>query len=201
MFAEVAVGTVQDRDNLQRLLDQWYSELRPTTPGFLGGFAGIGDDGTFVGIWRFASEVASHKTRAIADQAHWWAALLACLPNLERAGTSDVAMHGACRSAYGDFTQVIRSRVLDAGVYDNMLGQVNGHWTNLAAKRPEMIGRVSLRLPDDRLIDVIYFESEKAARVGEERHQSEATAGLLQVLAEVSSVDDYVNVHAPRLWW
>lgn len=201
MFAEIAVGSVRDRGTLERLLDQWYSDLRATTPGFLGGFAGIGNDETFVGVWRFASEAASARATSNTEQSRWWAALGDCLADLERVGTSDVALHGACLQAYGDFTQVIRGDVLDQAAYDDTLAQVNAHWTRLVAKRPEILGRVAVRLPDDRLVDAVFFESEDAARVGEARERDQATAELLQAMAGVRSVDQYTDVPGPRLWW
>ena len=72
MFIQIMQGKCSREDEMRAALDRWRAECEPAAEGWLGGTYGFTDDGTFVGVIRFASEEAAMRNSARPEQGRWW---------------------------------------------------------------------------------------------------------------------------------
>jgi hypothetical protein len=72
MFAEVIHGRVSDALRVRAALDEWEDEIAPGATGWLGGTAGVTDDGQYVAHVRCESEEAANRNNDRPEQDRWW---------------------------------------------------------------------------------------------------------------------------------
>ncbi|MGH9231427.1 MAG: hypothetical protein ACRD07_22330 [Acidimicrobiales bacterium] len=169
MFVQVIEGKVGDLDTLRSQIDKWLKQLGPGATGWLGHTAGVAADGTFFAAVRFRSAEAAKANSNRPEQGAWWEETSRCLVgdvrfadcrHVDRIGTR----HG---SDDAGFVQVIQGR----GDRQAMLAASKGRHGFFARMRPDVLGAYVGWEGAGRFSQLVYFESEAAAREGEQRYE------------------------------
>ena len=167
MFVQLIEGKVGDLGRLRSQIDKWVEQLAPGAAGWLGYTAGVAPDGTFFAAVRFASADAARANSDRPEQGAWWEETVRCLAGDARfANCRDVDTIGT-RAGSDDagFVQVIRGR----GDRRAMLAASKGRQEFFARMRPDVLGAYLAWEDAGRFSQLVYFESEAAARAGEQR--------------------------------
>jgi heme-degrading monooxygenase HmoA len=197
MFAQVITGKVTDREGLEREAERWRSEVRPGATGFLGATGGVTDDDTFILVARFESEDDARRNNDRPEQDESWARMEQCLADVAFAESNDVNLQmGGGRDDAG-FVQVMRGRVLDEAAYADMMAKMDAFAATMKEHRPDVLGGLTVRLPDARYVDVIYFESEAAAREGEAREMPPDVLAEMEQAMRAAAVDEFLDLRQP----
>ena len=196
MFAQVIQGRVRDGEALRRQFDRWDEELKPGAAGYLGGTAGVADDGQFIAVARFESEEAARANSDRPEQGQWWE---------ETAGLfeGDVTFHD-CRevdlflgggSDDAGFVQVIQGR----GDRDQMRQGREEMEAFLRRVRPDVLGGLVAWHDGGSFTQVVYFVDEESARESESQEPSPEDAE--QRDRYVGSLQDvsFIDLHEPWL--
>jgi hypothetical protein len=69
----------------------------------------------------------------------------------------------------------------------------------LAEGRPDVIGGVTVRQPDGRYCDFIYFTSEADARAGEAKEMPEEMAAEFEAMMNAVEIEEYLDLRDPWL--
>ncbi|GAA4086145.1 hypothetical protein [Actinomadura miaoliensis] len=169
MFVQVVQGSgVTEPARLRESLERWVRDLAPGAPGWLGGTAGVTDDGTFVNLVRFASPDAARRSGDRPEQGRWWAETSACFGGevtFRHCAESETWLGGGSDDA--GFVQVIQSMVTDLPDLRARLRAMDED--ALRAFRPDVIGGLLAVDPGGVSTEAVYFTSEAAARAGERR--------------------------------
>lgn len=195
MFIQLITGTVTDVDEMQRLGDQWESELRPGAVGFLGSTTGLTDDDRFVMLARFESKEAAAANSDRPEQGDWWA-------KVEKV-TDDVTFHDCSRIETllgggkddAGFVQVMQGRVKDWAKADAMFARAAEAERVLGAARPDVIGEViAIHDGGDTYTDVVYFSSEAEARANEAEEMPPAAQEMMRELESALEVTEFLDL-------
>ena len=73
MFVQVIKGHTKDAAGMRRQHERWRDEVRPSAVGFMGGTAGVADDGTVIVFARFADRASAQANSERPEQSNWWA--------------------------------------------------------------------------------------------------------------------------------
>jgi hypothetical protein len=195
MFVQVIKGRTSDAAGLRRQLERWRDEVRPGAVGFLGSTVGISDDGTFVGIARFADEAAAQKNGDRAEQSAWWEETSKYFdgePTFRNSSDTSQLFEGGSDTA--GFVQVMEGSVTDrakAEAFESpeMLEQ-------LRKARPDLIGSLRAWFPNGAFVDTAYFTSEDAARAGE---SSDEFAGPSEEYGALFSEMTFIDLRDPLI--
>ena len=199
MFIQVISGTVADLEGLERQVQRWQNEVRPGAIGYLGTTAGVTDDGRFVVLARFESELAARRNSERPEQGAWWLETEKCLNGaafLESASV-DTLLGGGKNNA--GFVQVMRGHVKDPGKLDALARRKDELESGLAKARPDVIGDVMLIAADGSYVEAIYFTSEAEARDGEASDLPDDVAALLGEFMDAVAIDEYLDLKEPWL--
>ena len=196
MFVQVIQGTTSDRDGFRRQLDRWNEELRPGATGFLGGTAGVAEDGTAVAVARFESAEAARQNSNRPEQGQWWA-------DMEKAFDGEVSFHdyeevrllNGGGSDDAGFVQIIRGRATDKDRMNALEDEILQWFPDL---RPDFVGSL-LAWDGDAFTEVAYFQSEAAAREGEARVGESDKAAQFQEWLDLVDGITFVDLKDPIL--
>jgi hypothetical protein len=195
MFVQVIKGRARDAAGLRRQSERWRDEVRPGAVGFLGGTAGVADDGTFVVFARFADEAAAKANSARPEQSAWWeetAKLFDGEPTFRESSDVSILFEGGSDAA--GFVQVMEGTVTDRAKAEafetpEMLEQLH-------AARPDLLGSVRVWFPGGAFADAAYFTSEEDARKGE---SSGGFSGPQQEFAQLFGEMTFIDLRGPIL--
>ena len=180
------------------MLGDWLAHLAPGAQGWLGSTTGVTDDGTFVGVARFASREAAMRNSERPEQGEWW-------ERCAKLFTGDVTFHDCSRvttsrlggSDEAGFVQVIQGRTPDPARVEELSRQFDERG---AAVRPELLGFL-IGWHDDTAGDftqLAYFTTEEAAREGERQEPPEELRPLIE--EEMSLLQDATFYDLRRVW-
>ena len=184
MFVQVIQGKVSDPDLARERLESWVSELGPSASGWLGSTGGVTDDGTMVLLARFESEEAARANSDRPEQGDWWA-------ETEKVYDGEVTFKDSSMvraDTPGDpdqagFVQIMQGQVSDPERASQLMFDEEA---DLAAYRPDILGRLLAGHDDGAWTMAIYFTSEEEARAGEQKEappEMEARMNEMQSLA------------------
>ncbi|WP_329521925.1 hypothetical protein [Spirillospora sp. NBC_01491] len=167
MFVQIIQGGLAaDRAELKEALDRWERELESSAEGWLGTTAGVTDDGTFIGIVRFASVEAARRNSERPEQHRWWtetSKLFRGEVTFHDCTDVDLMMDGGSDDA--GFVQVIQGRIRDLEGLRAYLRDMDEQ--ALRGFRPDIIGSITAYHADGGFTEAAYFTSEAEAREGE----------------------------------
>ena len=197
-FIQVIRGTVDDRQELRTMLDQWVREQAPSATGWLGSTSGVADDGTFIALVRFASEDDARRNSERAGQHQWWM-------ETSKLFTGDVTFHDCVQSDSfkeggsddAGFVQVMQGRVSDVErmrQLDQEMGRVGDDG------RPDLIGGIVALHGDGGFTMAAYFRDEASARAGEQKEPPAAVRSLMDQQAALMSDLSYIDLREPWLF-
>jgi hypothetical protein len=195
MFVQVIKGRTNDAEGLRRHGDRWAAELRPGAAGYLGGTAGIADDGTFVALARFEDEAAAKTNSDRPEQTAWWDELLALVdgePTVRE--SSDVQMLFGGGSNDAGFVQVMEGTAADRAKAEAL--ETPEMLEQLRTARPDLIGSLRVWFPDGAFVEAAYFTSEEAARAGE---SSTDFSGAQEDFNEAFGEMTFIDLRDPQL--
>ena len=170
MFVQVIQGKAKDPAGLKKQWERWDQELKPASIGYLGGTAGVTDDGRFIALARFESQEAAQQNSDSPEQTKWWEETSQYLEDplfhdctevtLANGGGSDEA--GFVQVMQGKTTDIAKARELDSKMEESM-----------KELRPDVLGSVTAVHPENgRYTTAIYFTSEAEARVKEKEMEN-----------------------------
>jgi hypothetical protein len=195
MFVQIIEGKVKDADLLLRQLERWGHEIKPSVRGYLGSTGGVTADGRSVLIARFESAEAAQANSGRAEQDAWWNETVKAYettPTFHDCSDVDELLGGGSNDAR--FVQVIRGRAKDASQMRSMMAQAD---TELRRERPDVMGGIVAWHPNGEFTQVVYFESEEAARRGEQAaSNSEVTQSYLDMIEGTPTFYDLTD---PRM--
>lgn len=194
MFAQVIKGRSKDETALRRQFDRWAEEVRPGAEGFLGCTTGISKDGTWVTVARFESEEAARRASDRPEQGKWWEETEQYLDDVTFNDCAEVdeVLGGGSNDA--GFVQVMQGRATDVEKIRSMGREME---PELRKMRPDVIGGIAAWHGDGgEFTQVMYFESEAAAREGE---SSTANEGPPEDWLELFEDMRYIDLSDPWL--
>lgn len=199
MFVQVFQGQVTDAGGVRQALEDWVQRLAPGAEGWLGSTAGVTDDGTFIGVARFADAEAARRNSGRALQGEWWSGLSKLFTGeavFHDCSEVDVVRGGGSDRA--GFVQVIQGRVTDVARLRELERVFDERFPDL---RPDLLGfLVALHDGEEgAFTEVAYFSSEEEARAGESSEFPAEAAAALREEAEIMQDLRYYDLHEPWL--
>lgn len=196
-FVQVMRGAVDDRDELRSMLERWATEQAPHATGWLGSTAGVADDGTFVGMVRFASADDARRNSERPGQHEWWM-------ETSKLFNGEVTFHDceqmdSMRGGGSDdagFVQIIGGRVSDVARMRELSRQIEAAGDD---SRPDFIGGIVAIHQDGGFTMAAYFPDEESARRGEQSEPPAQTRELFEQQAALMSDLTYVDLRQPLL--
>ena len=199
MFIQVITGTTSDQEGLRRQFDRWERELRPGATGFLGSTGGVTDDGRFFMAARFESEEAARRNSAREEQGAWWAETEKYVENAAFQDSVEVTTMGGGGSNDAGFVQVMRGRITDKEKVPELMARFAELQPAMAARRPDVIGDVTVIHSDGTYSDIIYFTSEAEAREGEKQEMPAEMQAMFEEFTAAMPIDEYLDLKDPWL--
>ena len=200
MFAQVIEGRVADREGLQRRMQVWLDDLKPTAEGYLGSTGGIAEDGTLVLIARFESEEAARRNSERPEQGAWWtetAKYFEGEPTFSDSTEVQVLFaDDDCDDA--GFVQLMRGRCTDRA----RMRELEAGWDvnrDLRDGRPDLVGSVMIWHPGDEYTMVAYFRSEAEARENEAKPMPAEAQERFAEWGSLMGEMRYVDLKEPML--
>ena len=199
MFVQVFQGQVTAAGQVRRALEDWVQRLAPGAEGWLGSTAGVTDDGTFVGVARFASAGAARRNSGRALQGEWWSGLSKLFAGeavFHDCSEVDVVRGGGSDRA--GFVQVIQGRLADVARMRELARTFDERFPDL---RPELLGFVAAQHDgeDGAFTQIAYFTSEEEARAGEQGEVPAEAAEAMRELMELTQDVRYFDLREPWL--
>lgn len=189
MFVQVITGTTSDPEAFRARSEVWRRDVSHGEIGYLGGTAGVADDGRFVILARFEDEGAAAANAERPEQSDFWAGMAALIDGEPRfRESSDVSLLFDGGSDAAGFVQVMEGTAVDRAKAEAM--ETPDMLDQLRAARPDLLGGLRVWFPDDSFVDVAYFTSEEDARRGEKSADFEEPAeDLAAVFGEMAFTD------------
>lgn len=193
MFAQVIKGRAKDEAGLRKQHERWTEEVRPGAVGFLGATTGVSKDGTWFTIARFESEEAARQSSDRPEQGKWWSETEQYLSDVifKDCSQVDEILGGGSNDA--GFVQAMQGRTKDVGKLRSMGREME---PELKKMRPDVVGGIVAWHGDGGFTQVMYFESEAAARQGESNMNND---GPPQEWAELLEDMSYIDLSDPWL--
>lgn len=191
MFVQFIEARCTDPAGVRKQWDRWQQELRPSSIGYLGGTAGVAEDGTFFAAARFESEEAARKNSDRPEQGEWWSETEQYLEDVKFRDCTDIQEWAAGGSDDAGFVQVMQGRVTDRERAKAMDDTFSKHMPKL---RPDIIGGYQAWEADgSSFTSVNYFTSEAEAREGEKKEMpaelQEASSEWQTLMQDVRFID------------
>lgn len=198
MFIQIIRAKVADRQRARDAEAAWMRDLAPGATGWLGSTSGVTDDGQLFVMARFESEEAAKANSSRPEQDQWWSEFSRSLDG---------------EATFQDSTNVYVQAVGDldaAGFVQVMTGQTNNPDRALElmdasrdarqANRPDILGSCTVGHGDGKFTMVIYFESEEAARRGEQQPiPPEMQATMTEMMSLAVGMPEYLDLKQPSL--
>jgi hypothetical protein len=200
VFVQVFQGQVTDAGRVRQALDDWVQQVAPGAEGWLGSTAGVTDDGTFIGVARFASAEAARRNSGRALQGEWWSGLSKLFTGeavFHDCSEVDVVRGGGSDRA--GFVQVIQGRLTRAARMRELARVFDEQFPDL---RPDLLGFIAALHDGEEgaFTHVAYFTSEEEARAGEKgEFPAEAAAALREEMELMQDVR-YYDLREPWLY-
>jgi hypothetical protein len=172
MYVQVITAKAKDPAAVQAQGDRWADEVRPGAIGYVGGTAGIADDGTLVVLARFEDEAAAQANSDRPEQSAWWSEMEPLLDDVTFRGSSDVALLFDGPSTAATFVQVMQGTAPDRAKAEAL--QTPELEAQLRTARPDLLGSMRLWFDGGDYLEAAYFTSEGDARSGEKAPEFEA---------------------------
>jgi len=168
MFIQIIEGKLTDKDLLQRQLQRWRKEIKPSATGYLGSTGGYTADGRTFALVRFESEDAARANSERPEQDAWWNETVKAFdgePTFHACREVDTLLGGGTNDA--GFVQLIRGKAKDPAAMRSGMAEFEGQLREL---RPDLLGIVVAWHADgDReFTQAAYFKSEAEARKNEQ---------------------------------
>jgi hypothetical protein len=166
MFVQVIKGHTRDAAAMRRQHERWRDEVRPGAVGFMGGTAGVADDGTVIVFARFADRASAQANSERPEQDKWWtetAKVLDGEPSFRESNDITTTFDGGSDGA--GFVQIMEGSVTDRVKAEAM--ETPELLEQLRAARPDLLGGVRVWFDDGSFVEAAYFTSEEDARKGE----------------------------------
>jgi hypothetical protein len=200
VFVQVFQGQVTDARQVRQLLEEWMERLAPGADGWLGSTSGVTEDGTFVGVVRFASEEAARRNSGRAQQGEWWSGMSKLFTGdatFHDCSEVDVARAGGSDDA--GFVQVMQGRTDDVARLRGVTTVFEQRFPDL---RPDLLGYVTgLHDGEDgAFTQVAYFTSEEEARAAERQEPPPEAAEVLRDEMDVMRDVTYLDLREPWLF-
>jgi hypothetical protein len=176
MFVQVIKGRTNDADGFRGSFERWRTELKPGATGFLGGTAGVADDGTFIMVARFEDEAAAKANSERPEQSAFFEESKQYFdgePTFRESSDTSTLFDGGSNDA--GFVQVMEGKVADRAKAEAM--QTPEMLEQIRKARPDLLGGLRVWLPDGEYVEVAYFTGEADARKGESSAEFEAPRG------------------------
>ena len=187
MFVQVIKGKARDEAGLRKQFERWAEELKPGAEGFLGSTGGRAGDGTFITVARFDSEEAARRSSDRPEQGKWWAETEPFLEDVTFTDCTEVDEILGGGSDDAGFVQVMQGRVTDVEKARSMGREME---PELRKARPDVLGGIVAWHGDgDGFTQVIYFESEAAARKGESSSGDQPPPEFEELWQDVTYID------------
>ena len=193
MFIQVIQGKCSREGEMRDALERWRAECEPSAEGWLGGTYGFTDDGTFVGVVRFASEEAARRNSDRPDQSRWWSDARRLFDGpVEFHDCRDVTLMLDGGSDDAGFVQVIRGKVDDPARLRSLIEQSG---VALHEARPEILGATLAIEDDGTFTETVAFTDEATARANEAKEMP----GDLADWEQRATLHDvrYMDLHHP----
>jgi hypothetical protein len=198
VFVQVFQGQVTDAGQMRQALADWVEQLGPGADGWLGSTAGVAEDGTFVGVARFASPEAAKRNSGRAAQGEWWS-------GVSKLFSGEVAFHDCSEVDTGrgggsdeaGFVQVIQGRTGDVARMRELTAVLDEQSADV---RPDLLGFIAALHDgeDGAFTQVAYFASEEEARAAE---RGEPPAEVAETLREEFDLMQDVRYYDLREPW
>ena len=191
MFVQIVKGTVVDPEAFRSVGERWDTEVRPGAAGYLGATVGTTADGRFFVSSRWESAAAAAANNDRPEQTAWFESLAPTVTDLSYGNCSTVLMMGGGGSDDAGFVQVMVGRIKDRAKFDALNDRIDEMDKAFSNWRDDVLGDVMA--VDDaggEFHDIIYFTSEEAARVGE---QKEPTPEVQAFMTEMETAADIVE--------
>lgn len=166
MFVQVIKGRTSDPEGWARLGEKWRNEVRPGAVGFLGGTAGLADDGTFIVIARFEDEASARKNNDRPEQAAWFEdaqKYFDVAPTFRESSDTATMFDGGSDQA--GFVQVMEGKVSNRAKAEGF--ETPEMLEQLRKARPDLLGSLRVWFDGGEYVEAAYFTSEADARKGE----------------------------------
>lgn len=197
MFVQVMEGKVSDADAMRRQGERWEQELRPGAAGLLGTTGGLTAAGDSFVFARFDSEESARANSARPEQGQWWAETEQLYDGpVAFAESSEVDLFMGGGSDDAGFVQVMKGSGADRNALRELDDAIA---SDLAAVRPEILGGMRVWTGSDTYYQVVYFESEAAAREGEQREAPADLTALRERLQEAMAAVEFFDIADPIL--
>jgi hypothetical protein len=195
MFIQIIQGKCSREDEMRAAIDRWQAELEPGTEGWLGGTYGFTDDGTFVGVVRFASQEAARRNSERPEQGRWWAETERLFAGpVEFHDCRDVTMMLEGGSDDAGFVQIIRGKVDDPERVRTMIEQTSG---SLHEARPEVVGATFAVEDDGTFTETVAFTDEATARANESKEMPAEMREQMEQMQDQMHDVEYMDLHRP----
>lgn len=199
MFVQVITAKVNDAEGLQRQVDRWEREVRPSAVGFLGSTSGVTEDGRLVVLARFESEEAANQNGSSPQQSEWWAETEKMLSDVQFKNSERVVLMRGGGSNDAGFVQVMRGRITDPEKAQAFLSRTSEFEAAMARHRPDVLGDVSVIHDDGTYTDFIYFTNEAEARENEAKEMPDDLKPMMDEFMSAATVEEYLDLKEPRL--
>jgi hypothetical protein len=195
MFVQVIKGHTRDAAAMRRQHERWRDEVRPGAVGFMGGTAGVADDGTVIVFARFADRASAQANSERPEQGKWWAETAKVLdgePSFRESNDITTTFDGGSDGA--GFVQIMEGSVTDRVKAEAM--ETPELLEQLRAARPDLLGGVRVWFDDGSFVEAAYFTSEEDARKGE---ASSEFTGPGEEFAAVYGEMTFIDLRNPLL--
>jgi hypothetical protein len=195
MFVQVIKGHTQDAAAIRRQNERWRDEVRPGAVGFMGGTAGVADDGTVIVFARFADHASAQANSDRPEQSKWWEATAKLFdgePSFRESNDITTTFDGGSDDA--GFVQIMEGSVTDRAKAEAM--ETPELLEQLRAARPDLLGGVRVWFEDGAFVEAAYFTSEEDARKGE---ASSEFTGPGEEFAAVYEEMTFIDLRDPLL--
>ncbi|MBW3620113.1 MAG: hypothetical protein KY461_07710 [Actinobacteria bacterium] len=183
MFVQVFEGEVDDAEAVHDLFERWAEQQLAEARGFVGGVAGVTDEGRLVSVVRFEDEASARENSDRPGQGAWWSRLephFTSGPTFAEATEADTWFGGL--DADAGFVQIMRGKVDDLEAVRAMGAEMED-WTR--QHRPDVTGGLAAWHDDGTFTQVVCFSDEAAAREGEAGAGGEGPEGMDELFADV----------------
>jgi hypothetical protein len=195
MFIQILQGRVADEAGVRGEVERWHGELGADAPGWLGLTAGIGDDRTFLTVFRFATEAAARANEARPQVAAWRAAVKQHLVGPVRLDQCPVVRTPKSGSAArAGFVRVLQGRIADP----RRLAAVRDEFERGLQRQPHILEVVVGEHEGEQryFTEVASFVSERAVRAAERAMPVESAVQLGMVRSFMERLR-LVELHDP----
>lgn len=194
LSVRVVRGHTTDPTALHRHWTRWERAVASSIDGYLGATAGVGDDGAFIAVIRFAGAAAARRSAGEPATAALWGDVVGLLRGciVEDTERTDTWNRGGSDDA--GFVQIRHGRSSDPERLRDLY--VNQQPVRMGPYRPEVLGGLFAWHGHGRFTLSAYFSSEDAARAGENLQEFRS---FFDDIDAVMHDLTYVDLHRPWL--